>query len=416
MNTLDVWPPLPLLISDRGHLTKGLDNLIALLEHSDRVCQINFFDVSSSQCLEKILAATQKPFPLLTDLMLWSSASKMPVVDDSFLGGFAPRLRELVMDGIPFPGLAKLLLSATNLVGLHLFSIPHSGYIPPETMVATLSTLTNLESLHLQFKSPRSRPNRASRPSLPARIVLPVLTSVKFKGVSTYLEDLVAWVDAPRLGTLFISFFNYFEFGTPNLVQFICRTPGLKKLERAVVSFEYGATRVDLTSWSSGHRTLNVGILCREVDRHISSLEQVFISSLPSLSTLEDLYIYDGLASPLDGLDYIEIFPWLVLLRPFAAVKNLYLSEQFAPYVGFALKELVGSKTTEVLPNLKNISLERLELSGPAHEDIRLFVAARQVTNRPIAVTCWDRRVEDEDYDGEDYDMDYDGGVGEDDD
>jgi hypothetical protein len=131
---------------------------------------------------------------------------------------------------------------------------------------------------------------------------------------------------------------------------------------------------------------------------------------------LEDLYICDGHASPLDGLDYIEILPWPVLLHPFAAVKNLYLSKQFAPYFGFALKELVGSKTTEVLPNLKNISLERLEPSGPAHEDIRLFVAARQVINRPIAVTCWGRRVEDEDYDGEDYDIDYDGGDDEDDD
>jgi len=34
----------------------------------------------------------------------------------------------------PFPGLRKLLLSATNLVRLELYRVPHSGYISPEVM------------------------------------------------------------------------------------------------------------------------------------------------------------------------------------------------------------------------------------------------------------------------------------------
>jgi hypothetical protein len=43
------------------------------------------------------------------------------------------------LDGIPFPGLPKLLLSATHLVQLVLTNIPHSGYFSPEAIVAPLS-------------------------------------------------------------------------------------------------------------------------------------------------------------------------------------------------------------------------------------------------------------------------------------
>jgi hypothetical protein len=124
------------------------------------------------------------------------------------------------------------------------------------------------------------------------------------------------------------------------------------------------------------------------------------------------LVIYDGRCSPLeDWQDHIEITPsqWLELLHPFAAVRHLYLSRDMAPRIGLALQELVGSRTTETLPNLEVILLEGLESSGPVtpvQEDIRQFVASRQVTSHPIVVTLWERKVEYEEYDGEDFDGD----------
>ena len=200
----------------------------------------------------------------------------------------------LSLDGIPFPGLPKLLLSATHLVNLHLYDIPHSGYISPEAMVTALSTLTSLESLSLEFQSPRSRPDRASRrPPPPTRSVLPVLTCFSFKGVSEYLDDLVARIDAPRLNNLSITFFNEIVFDTPQFIQFISRTPTLKALEKARVAFEDDAAKVKLSSQTSGYGELNVKISCRELDWQVSSLEQVCTSCLPPLSTLEDLYIYE---------------------------------------------------------------------------------------------------------------------------
>ena len=79
------------------------------------------------------------------------------------------------------------------------------------------------------------------------------------------------------------------------------------------------------------------------------------------------------------------------LLHPFTGVKNLYLSEEFARRIVPALKELVEDRMAEVLPTLQNTFLEELEPTGPVQEGIGQFVATRQVTSHPVAVSRWDR-------------------------
>ena len=174
---LDIWPAFPLVVrGNRGRLdrTSGADEINSALKHSSRICKIIFF--SSSE--QANMAIMQEPFPELTDLDLKSSG-KEPVVPDSFLGQSAPRLRKLDLDAVPYPGLPKLLLSASHLVTLRLWNIPHSGYFPPEAMVTCLSTLTSLEILILQFRYPYFLPDRESRrPPPPTRSILPALTGL----------------------------------------------------------------------------------------------------------------------------------------------------------------------------------------------------------------------------------------------
>jgi hypothetical protein len=389
-DTLDVWPALPLLIQGRVYLEKCLDNAIALLERSDLVRVINLTGISSSH-LETLSAEMQKPFPELTRLELWSYGDV--VLPDSFLGGSAPRLQFLDFDGIPFLGLPKLLLSATHLVNLRLYNIPHSGYFSPEAMVTALSKLTNLENLILGFLSPLSRPDRVTRhPPPPTRSVLSVLTYFWFKGDSEYLDDLVAHIDAPRLHVLHINLFNQIVFYTPQLIQFICRSRRLKSPKKADVTFDGGAASVDLSSLTPDYGAVNVMISCKELDWQVSSLEQVCTSSLPPLSMLEDLYIYEGSSSRAHWQDNIENALWLELLRPFSAVKNLYLSKDSALRIVPALKELAGDWATELLPALQTISLEGLQPSGLVQEGIRQFLAARPFTIHPIEILNWHRR------------------------
>ena len=396
-DTLDVWPPLPLSIRALFSEPLEIEDIIPVLECSDRVHEIILEDVFSSE-LEDILKAMQEPFPELTDLLIsvWpdrETDETEPVLSlpDSFLGGFAPRLRSLSLSSIPFRALPKLLLSATHLAYLYLEEIPHSGYIPPKAMVAALSTLTGLEIFSLKFQSPLSRPDRPSRLLLsPTRSDLPFLTMLKFKGAGEYLDDLVTYIDTPRLDRLSITLFNQIFFETPQFIQFIRRIPAFKALDRSHVVFGNLAAEIILSLRTSPYPAVSVEIPCKELDWQISSLEQVCTSCLPPLSALEDLYISQKTHSKPDWKDNVEDSLWLELLHPFPTVRNFFLSEEFAPRIAPALEELVGARTTEVLPTLQNIFVEGLKPSGPVQEGIRKFVAARQVTSLPLSVSPWD--------------------------
>jgi len=106
---------------------------------------------------------------------------------------------------------------------------------------------------------------------------------------------------------------------------------------------------------------------------------------------MEYLYIYEDQHSQLNREDDIDYTEWLELLLPFTAVKNLYLSKQLAPRIAPALQEFTGDRTTEVLPSLENVFLEGFLPSEPVQEGIRQFISARQLTNRPVAISVWER-------------------------
>jgi hypothetical protein len=385
---LDIWPALPLIVAGNMALSSGTDNVIAGLGQSNRVCEVNL-DLAGSQ-VEEVLAAMQVPFPELTDLRLFSD-DETPVIPDSFLGGSAPRLRDFTLSGIPFPGLPKLLLSATHLVGLHLPKLPHSGYISPELMVALLSALSSLETLVLKFQSPQSRPDwETRRPPPLKRSVIPALTCFYFKGAIEYLEDLVTFIDVPQLDYFYITFFNPIDFDAPRLAEFVSRTPTLTAGDEARVLFEDSSASVALRarSWT---RVLEIGISCGEPDLQLSCVARVCNSSMSPPFTIEDLYIEHEYWEVVWENDAIENTPWLVLLLPFTTVKNLYLCKEFAPGIAAALQELVGAGLTGVLPGLQNIFVEGLGSWGPFQENIGQFAGARRHSGHPIDISVWDK-------------------------
>jgi hypothetical protein len=388
---LDIWPAFPLVIrGNRGRIdpTSGVDDIISALKHSSRVCKIILF--SSSELAN--MAIMQEHFPELTDLDLKSSGTE-PVVPDSFLGRSAPRLRKLELDAVPYPGLPGLLLSATHLINLRLWNIPHCGYFSPEAMVTCLSTLTSLRTLILQFKYPYFLPDRESRrPPPPTRSVLPTLTGLWFTGVSEYLEDLVAPIHVPLLSYLRITFFHQIDFHTPQLFQLIGRTPRLKSPDEVRVQFHNDVVRVRLPSRTMGDGDI-IEILCRASDWQLLSVAQVCASFLSLSPTLEKLYIYEPRYSRPNWNYSTENALWLGLLCPFTSVKNLYLSEDFAPRIAPALQELVTlpGSLRGMMPSLHNLFLEGFRPSKPVHEGIGQFVAARKLSGHPITISLWDR-------------------------
>jgi hypothetical protein len=410
--SLDLWPPLPLHIDGRDYATSA-NNVLAEVKHSDRICQIRInLNSYTTRQIEKLWTAMRVPFPELALLQLFlplshRDSSHVPVLPDSFLGGSAPRLRFLALRAIPFPGIPKLLLSATHLVCLWLINIPHSGYISPEAMATCLSALTSLQELQLGFESPQSCPDLENqRPFLSTRFVLPTLTAFWFKGVNEYLEEFVARIDAPQVDLLSITFFNDIDFDSPELIQFISRTPALGVYDEAHLTFHNHEALVRLRPQTepSDDRMVKVKILCQVSNWQLSSLAQICASSLRLLLTMENLYIDENLYSQYDweSKEDVEDTEWLDLLRPFTAVKNLYLSRHFVPRIAYALLEVTRGRTTDALPALQNVLLEGFQPSEPVPERIARFISARQLTNRPVVISAWDRvLVRDESEDSE---------------
>jgi hypothetical protein len=398
--TLDAWPALPIVVWNNGHEKWGVDNIVAALEHNDRIYEIYLCGIRGSQ-FETVLAALQQPFPALTSLVVsprqrqeagrWLRGDIVQVQPDSFLGGYAPRLQSLSLDRIPFPGLPKLLLSATHLVRLSLWSVPDSGYISPEALATCLSVLTRLERLSI---SPQYCPDRRRRrPPPQTRVLLPVLTDLWFYGFSEYLEDFVARLDTPLLRKLSASFFLQLIIDIPQLAQFIRHTPELKTQNEACVEFSDFYASVRFPQTSDGE--LSLAIPFKHSDWELSSLAQIcnslsFHQAL--IPAVERLYIQSILLSR--WRDDMESVQWLELLSPFSSVKDLYISLEFTSRIAPALQELVEG-TTEVLPALQTLFLEATSLSELVQENIGKFVSARQLSGQPITVSHWERKRSD---------------------
>ena len=364
--SLDVWLALDLLI--KGTISSAsANNIIFALGQSVHVCRVNLVTTGGLQW-DKVLASMQVSFPELTYLDLHSYDETLLVIPDTFLGGSTPRLWYLQLKRISFLGIPKLLLSTTQPVQFYLLNIPHSRYFSPDAMASCLSALIHLCFLSLKFLSSQSCPDRESQRPLPLTwCLLPNLTAFWFKGVSGYLDDLIAWYDAPRLDNLFIKFLHQINFDTPHLVQFISHTLLFGEPDEAVVDFDVDLTEVWLWSCTSDdYRELSMKISCRQSDQQIPSITQVCTRCLPPLLMVENLQVFTKDSNTeLDWKDDIKGSKWLELLHPFTAVKSIYLSEEFQPGITSTLQELVGGRMTEVLPSLQKIFLMRFEPSGP---------------------------------------------------
>jgi hypothetical protein len=250
-------------------------------------------------------------------------------------------------------------------------------------MVTCLSALTRLNTLRLEFQSPRSRADRENRlvPRL-TRLVLHALTSLSFKGESEYLEDIVGRIDTPLLTEFNIRFFNQLIFDTSSLRDFISRTETFKAPDQARVAFFSTVVEVELyvRIGDSIHKRFSLAISCSPSDWQLSSLARVCDSVLSPLSTLERLEIYNIQSWE----DDVENAQWVELMRPFAIIKDILLEERSVP--DGALKQLAGERVAETFSALQNLFLDGSQLLKPDEEAIRKFVASQHLSGRPVAV------------------------------
>ena len=291
---LDIWPTLPISISALLNVmgSDNRDDIIDALEHHDRIAGIALSFLMRSQ-IERCVSWMQEPFPVLRFLSLGGDSEDVPVITDTFLGGSAPRLQNLRLLYVPFPTLAKFLLSTNDLVDLRLEDITRTGYISPDTMATCLSMLKRLRSVWIMFKSQSSFPNQTNRHPPPViRAVLPALASFMFQGLSEYSEDLISRIDAPLIDCLSLQFFYQPTFDVPHLPQFIRCIEKFKLPIEAYVGVYSDAIDVSLSSSVGG--TLRLEFKCDALVRQHSLLKQIYTQSLPLLSHAKVLHLFSN--------------------------------------------------------------------------------------------------------------------------
>jgi hypothetical protein len=392
----DIWSALPIVIEDDyrgtclGTWDEELDNIIAALEHPDRVRSIELTDFPSSIWEELAESeALQVPFPELTHLVLIHLISRArgsaPVLlPDSFLGGSAPRLQTLKLRDIPFPALPNLLLSACDLVTLSLTRLSPE-FISPESMVACLSSLNKLQTLWLGFplrraasQSPRAPQSRSSPQS---RVVLPALTDLTFEGMTDYSEDFLPRIDTPMLNKFSMSFLLGPVFDVPHFKQFISRANALKPPKVARVRFDPWSISLEI---SQQHGILETSF--PRIDWQVDSIALVCGQLSPFRSPIERFDLIAIQPPSVTGEDDIVTTQLLELFRHFTAIQSLRVSKSIVSHVATALQELIEERATEVLPNLRDLFLGGSAIPEAVREVMQQFVTARQLSGQPVAV------------------------------
>ena len=396
--SLDIWPPLPIIIRYWLYSTSTseypIPNAITALEQRNRVRQIQLSHVTRP-LLDILTTAMREPYLALTTLELWSDDEMAPVLPDTFLGGFAPRLQRISLEGIAFPALPRLLFSTVNLVSLLLDKIPPdtTGYISPQVMATSLSRLTWLKFLRIDFLPPGLPPDLLQNPRQQTRAVLPSLTWLEFQGVNEYLEDLLSRIEAPLLENIDIKFFDQITFDVPQLLQFITHSEKLNSPNEAKMNFHSDFIQITLSPQRGTVGSFTLQALCTVPLWQLLSVVQICDQAIPLLSSVQRLEICGGEHehSLREWQDNIEIAQWLELFYPFTMVASLHVTENLGPFSASALCELTGRRAAEVLPALRNLFLEGPEPSEFWEGDIWQFIAARRHCSLPVMV-CRHRR------------------------
>ncbi|KAN0134719.1 hypothetical protein V8E53_007504 [Lactarius tabidus] len=383
---LSYWPAFPVIVqySFNSLAPSDVDNVIAALQHSNRVCELDL-TVKNPQ-LAKLVTVMQQSYPALEYLAL-SFGRDAPVLPDGFLGGSVPCLRVLDFEAVPFPALPALISSASDLGELRLYDIPKSGYISPEAMVAGLASLTSLWFLRIAFKSKNSCPDQNSVPPV-TRVVLPALSSFEFQGASDYLEDLVTRIDCPKLRWIKIWYLcRRTSFRAAHLLQLIdrsenhwvrqCRWFDVHFFPEGDICLDFAYLR-DLVPTCITFQGSNWG------DSH---LVQMFRQFSPKLSTVRHLSIAYGRLSA--GMGQIE---WGQLLHLFTAAQTLHVCRDGVchdpPTVEGVTTDMVIGADPEILPALGLLFLEH-QRQVPCLAFFENLVAARQLSSCPVtAVVC----------------------------
>jgi hypothetical protein len=382
-------PPLPITIfyyyTDHEMTAEDEQGVLLALEHRDHLHHIALRVPAPN--LDKFLPTMDEPFPSLECLYIHSETKEetrltLPVTFQ------APTLRRLSLFYTALPLASPLLTSTGGLVELRLASVPRSAYFPPAYLLARLSLMPQLEWLMIAFHSPL--PNRDVVSQL---LDIPITTHVTllnlhtfaFRGVTAYLEGLLARISTPALSVLHVYFFHQLTFTIPRLLQSIQTSENL-----IFDAFEliFGSNSVGLITdphRKRSKRPLYWQIKCSHFDWQVASAIQILATLSPVISLVKKLEISRKKhPRSSEWHNQVDRIQWRELLRPFSNVKVLHLGDGFVGLGGLSDSLLSGNgeMSMEILPELEELSYSDSDI-GDAFTP---FINERKAAGHPVAV------------------------------
>ncbi|KAH8979786.1 hypothetical protein EDB86DRAFT_2983363 [Lactarius hatsudake] len=244
-------------------------------------------------------------------------------------------------------------------------------------MVACLAVLPRLEKFVIEFQWGTPRPGQISPPPVVTRTVLPALIPFVFRGASEYLEDLVVRIDSPQLDQIRITYFDQFvDLQVAQLSEFINRSVGHNARVTLLINHASFAMKIHRISYPL---YVLINVSCQGIDRQVSHMALVLSHDCVTFSNVVhlELAVFGGHLEQLDGTDDAA-WPHL-FFHQFSNVQTLHVSQELAGHITLALEDITGEMAAEVFP-----SLGLIYLAGQPASSIRNFIAARQLSNRPI--------------------------------
>jgi hypothetical protein len=372
LKTLNSRPFFPLVVNHGGSplldppSPKDEDNSMAATKQSDRVSSINLAVTSLR------LGTVEGPLPEQEEDLL--SRDSVQLTLPSYFQ-WDSRIRKLHLTGVVIPALLQRRYPAN--IQLHLDEISHTEGFSPDAFVDVLSGMPQLQSLSIHFHSTAfSVPSPAGE-----RVILPALTRLNFRGITEYLEDLVARIDAPRLGDIEITFYDH-KCDVPKLGEWICRLEMQKLHRQAEILFSEHSVSLSLTQ-PGAPTCLKVQVFCEPFGEQVYSMIQICSHFSAFLSHVEDVHI--STTQPSSGHDN-NFEQWLKLIRRFGGAKRFRLVGDHSTNVVRAL-QLPDERGENVLVALHKLCIREPEpRCAPLREAVLSFMQSHRLSGHCIAV------------------------------
>lgn len=392
------FPHLPLVVVykfEGEESPRDEQNILLSLKYRHRVRSIRLCAATSA--LKKMVTTLDEEFPLLVSLAIIHVNGHNPgwirVTLPKSLR--APNLRQLFLENVVIQTGAPTLITSTHLTILILDLNPTTR-LSPEYLVDLLELIPQLLIMSVSFRSRLTSLGVDTHSLVPGAqkkfVTLRCLERLHLLGASSFVEGILAHINAPFLKQLYIYLFYQHSFGTlPTISRFLDTTIAftgrfrisVMNFHRYSITIEMGDTRSMISDrfpfriyikrnwWQRGSLSAS--------GWQIALTSQLCSANTPVFSVTEELIIGDLFPSFSSETSNDNRVNWHNTLRQFGSVKTLMVSSGLVEELSLHLQPDGDGTFLGLLPRL-----ERIVVPSDVGDAFTAFIESRRLAGHTV--------------------------------